>query len=97
VVLIPAGQACGHDLTPSMGRPATERHHFQRDPFVVAGCPETISPLAKKTKSSHEESYYVGGGARQRSRHGGERHHLVGQLLPRGLRPGPRSGPRFGL
>jgi len=67
-----------HDLTPRMGRPATERHHFQGNPFAVAGCPESISPLAKPTKSSHEESYYVGGGARQRSRHAGERHHGEG-------------------
>lgn len=78
LVLGLAGLSYGHDLTPWMGRPATERHHFQRDPFVVAGCPESISPLAKKTKSPHEESYYVGGGARERSRHGGERQHNEG-------------------
>lgn len=70
----PASRAEAHDLTPSMGRPATERRAFQGDPFVIAGCPESISPLAKKTKSSHEESYYVGGGSRERSHHAEERH-----------------------
>jgi hypothetical protein len=63
-----ASWARAHDLTPSMGRPATERRHFQGDQFRRAGDPQCISPLAKPTESSHEFGYYVGGGARERSR-----------------------------
>ena len=65
--------ACGHDLTPPMGRPATKRKHFQGDQFRRAGNPERISPLAKPAESPHEEGYYVGGGARERSRSSEER------------------------
>jgi len=65
--------ADGRDLTPPMGRPATERKHFQGDQFRRAGDPQRISPLAKPTESPHEEGYYVGGGARERSRTSDER------------------------
>jgi hypothetical protein len=67
-----------HDLTPCMGRPATERRHFQGNPFDRAGNPQCISPLAKSTESPHEEGYYVGGGARVKSRGGEERRHHEG-------------------
>jgi hypothetical protein len=70
--------ANGHDLTPSMGRPATERKHFQGDQLRRAGNPQWISPLAKPTESPHEEGYYVGGGAREKSRRGEERRHNEG-------------------
>jgi hypothetical protein len=65
--------ASGHDRTPRMGRPATERKHFQGNQFRRAGNPQCISPLAKPTESPHEEGYYVGGGARVKSHHGEER------------------------
>jgi hypothetical protein len=71
IALAPAVTAAhGRDRTPWMGRPATERKHFQGDQFLRAGCPQCISPLAKPTESSHEIGYYVGGGARERSRRG---------------------------
>ena len=66
----PAGRAAARDLTPFMGRPATERKHFQGDQFRRAGDPQCISRLAKPTESPHEFGYYVGGGARERSRRG---------------------------
>lgn len=53
-----------------MGRPATARKHFQGNQHRRAGCPQNISPLAKPTESPHEIGYYVGGGARERSRQG---------------------------
>lgn len=56
-----------------MGRPATARKHLQGDQCRRAGCPQCISPLAKPTESPHEIGYYVGGGARERSRCGEER------------------------
>ncbi|MCE9631534.1 MAG: hypothetical protein K8S94_12575 [Planctomycetia bacterium] len=65
--------AGGRDLTPPMGRRATERRHFQGNQFRRAGDPQLISPLAKPTESPHEEGYYVGGGARERSRTSEER------------------------
>lgn len=68
-----AGPASAIDLTPFMGRPATQRAHFQGDQFRRAGDPQKISPLAKPTESPHEFGYYVGGGARERSRHGEHR------------------------
>ena len=64
----------GADLTPSMGRPATQRKHFQGDQCARAGNPQCISPLAQPTESPHEEGYSMGGGSRQGSRCGGERH-----------------------
>ncbi len=67
-----------HDLTPSMGRPATERRHFQGNQFDRAGNPQCISPLAKPTESPHEQGYYVGGGARVSSRCGEERREHEG-------------------
>lgn len=70
IVALAFGDASGHDFTPRMGRPATARKHFQGDPFRRAGCPQCISPLAKPTESPHEIGYYVGGGARERSRGG---------------------------
>lgn len=70
--------AWAHDLTPFMGRPATERKHFQGNPFDRAGNPQCISPLAKATESPHEEGYYVGGGARVRSHYGEERREHEG-------------------
>ena len=71
---IPAG-AHNHDWTPRMGRPATERRHFQGDQFDRAGNPECVSPLAKPAESPHEVGYYVGGGARVKSHRGEERRH----------------------
>lgn len=73
LAILPAATSRSHDLTPFMGRPATQRRHFQRDPFRRAGCPQRISPLAKPTESPHETGYYVGGGARERSRRGEHR------------------------
>jgi len=73
-----ATPAIAHDWTPFMGRPATERKHFQGNQFDRAGNPECISPLAKPTESPHEEGYNVGGGARERARHGEERRHNEG-------------------
>ena len=70
--------AAGRDLTPFMGRPVTERKHFQVDPFRRAGDPQFVSPLAKPTESSHEEGYYVGGGAPEKNRHGEPRRHNEG-------------------
>lgn len=70
IVSLAAANALAHDLSPRMGRPATERKHFQGDQFRRAGCPQCISPLAKPTESAHEIGYYVGGGARERSRRG---------------------------
>lgn len=74
VVVIAAGDVCrGHDRHPHipfMGRPATARKHFQGDPHRRAGCPQSISPLAKPTESPHEIGYYVGGGACEHSRRG---------------------------
>lgn len=67
-----------HDLTPFMGRPATERVHFQGDQFLRAGDPQKVSPLAQPTESPHEFGYYVGGGARERSRHAEHRRPAEG-------------------
>ena len=73
-----AASAVAHDWTPFMGRPATERKHFQGNQFDRAGNPECISPLAKPTESPHEEGYYVGGGAHEHARQGEERRHHEG-------------------
>ena len=70
--------AGAHDLTPSMGRPATERRHFQGNQFDRAGNPQCISPLATPAESPHEEGYYVGGGAWVGSRCGEERREHEG-------------------
>jgi len=78
VVACTVTSAWAHDLTPSMGRPATERRHFQGNQFDRAGNPQCISPLAKPTESPHEQGYYVGGGARVRSRCGEERREHEG-------------------
>lgn len=61
------------DLTPSMGRPAAERKHLAVPPDERAGHPKCISPLARPTDSPHEKGYFVGGGARERSRRSCER------------------------
>ena len=74
LLAVPAA-AHNHDWSPWMGRPATERKHFQRDPFDRAGHPECVSPLAKPAESPHEIGYYVGGGARVKAHHGEERRH----------------------
>ena len=75
LLALPASMpVAGHDLTPGMGRPATQRKHFQGNQFQRAGNPQCISPLAKPTESPHEIGYYVGGGAPQKSRHA--EHHL---------------------
>jgi hypothetical protein len=68
-----AAPAVALDLTPWMGRPATERHHFQGDQFHRAGDPQCVSPLAKSAESPFEEGYYVGGGARVKGCLGEER------------------------
>lgn len=65
--------AHNHDWTPRMGRPATERKHFQGNPFDRAGNPECVSPLAKPAESPREVGYYVGGGAPVKARRGEER------------------------
>ncbi|MFM7291929.1 MAG: hypothetical protein ACKOEX_01205 [Planctomycetia bacterium] len=70
--------ATARDLTPYMGRPATERKHFQGDPFQRAGNPQCVSPLAKPTESPHEEGYYIGGGAPEKNRRGDPRRHTEG-------------------
>lgn len=62
--------AHGHDWSPWMGRPATERKHFQGNQFERAGNPQCISPLAKAAESGREIGYYVGGGARVHARAG---------------------------
>lgn len=98
-----AGVAAAHDFTPSMGRPATERKHFQGNQFERAGNPQCISPLAKPTESSHEIGYYIGGGARERSRHAEPRgpHEGVwgtdygGLLVPKHVELGWWHGRRY--
>jgi len=60
-------------LRAHMGRPALERKHFQGNAIDRAGNPESISPFAKPTESPHEEGYFVGGGAREKSPRGEER------------------------
>ena len=62
-----------HDLTPFMGRPATDRKHFQGNPFQRVGNPQCVSRFARPTESPHEEGYSIGGGARERSVASGER------------------------
>jgi hypothetical protein len=92
-----------HDLTPSMGRPATERKHFQGDQFRRAGNPQCVSPLAKPTESPHEIGYYVGGGARERSPRGEPRYHhegiwgtdYAGMIIPKHVRLGWWHGQRY--
>jgi hypothetical protein len=73
LALVALGDVCrAHDrlsLTPSMGRPATERKHFLGDQHRRAGCPQSISVLARSSESAPEIGYFVGGGAPQRSRH----------------------------
>jgi hypothetical protein len=61
-----------------MGRPATQRKHFQGDQFARAGNPQCISPLAMPAESPHEVSYYAGGGARTKARGGEERREVEG-------------------
>ena len=72
LIILAAGDACrahdGHVLEPSMGRPATERKHFRGDQHRRAGCPQSISPLARSSESAPEIGYFVGGGAPQGSR-----------------------------
>jgi len=77
--LLPGGlSASAHDLTPWMGRPATERKHFQGNQFARAGNPQCISPLAMPAESPHEVSYYAGGGARTKAWRGEERREIEG-------------------
>jgi len=73
-----APSAAAHDFTPWMGRPATQRKHFQGDQFARAGNPQCISPLAMPAESPHEVSYYAGGGARTKARGGEERREVEG-------------------
>ena len=68
-----ATSAPAHDLTPWMGRPATERHHFQGDQFRRAGDPQCVSPLAGPGESRHAVGYFVGGGAHVKGWRGEER------------------------
>lgn len=68
-----ATSSSAHDLTPWMGRPATERHHFQGDQFRRAGDPQCTSPLAGPSESRHAVGYYVGGGAHVKGWLGEER------------------------
>ncbi|MBM3956059.1 MAG: hypothetical protein FJ309_15865 [Planctomycetes bacterium] len=68
-----AASGVAADLSPPMGRPATERHQFQGNQFTRAGNPQCLSPFAKPTESPHETGYFIGGGARTRARHGQQR------------------------
>jgi hypothetical protein len=67
LLLVCATAALAHDLTPSMGRPATERHLFQGNQFARAGNPQCLSHFARPTDSPHETGYFIGGGARTRA------------------------------
>ncbi len=97
------GLALAHDFTPSMGKPATERKHFQGNQFQRAGNPQCISPLAKAHDPSHEVGYYVGGGARERSRHGEPRRayegvwgiDYAGHVIPKHVELGWWHGRRY--
>ena len=73
-----AAPCAAHDLTPPMGRPATQRRHFQGDDFARAGNPQCVSRLARSTESPHEEGYFIGGGARERAPAGEKRHTREG-------------------
>lgn len=98
-----ASACLAHDFTPYMGRPATERKHFQGNQFRRAGNPQCISPLAKPTESPHEIGYYVGGGARERSRRGEPRHphegvwgtDYAGLIIPKHVQLGWWHGQRY--
>lgn len=71
VLILVTGRArpmAAADFTPFMGRPTSQREHFQGDQFARAGDPQRISPFARPTDSPHEIGYYMGGGARERSR-----------------------------
>lgn len=68
-----AAPCAARDLTPPMGRPATQRRHFQGNQFVRAGNPQCVSRFARPTESPHEEGYFIGGGARERASAGEER------------------------
>jgi len=67
LLLLGTVPAWAHDLTPSMGRPATERHLFQGNQFARAGNPQCLSRFARPTDSPHETGYFIGGGARTRA------------------------------
>lgn len=103
LVLSACRPSWGRDLTPPMGRPATERRHFQGDQLQRAGNPQCVSPLAKPTESSHEFGYYVGGGARERSRQAGHRvptegvwgTDYLGILIPKHVNLGWWHGRRY--
>lgn len=73
VVAVIATPAAALDLTPWMGRPATERVHFQGDQFHRAGDPQCTSPLAGPGESRHAVGYFVGGGDRVKGWRGEER------------------------
>jgi hypothetical protein len=102
-VVLSGGPCLAHDLTPYMGRPSTERKHFQGDQFRRAGNPHHVSPLAKPTESPHEIGYYVGGGAREKSPRGEPRrpHEGVwgtdysGLVIPKHVRLGWWHGQRY--
>lgn len=103
VLSVVAAASRAHDFTPYMGRPATERKHFQGNQFLRAGNPQCISPLAKPTESPHEIGYYVGGGARQRSSRGEPRHpqegiwgtDYAGLIIPKHVQLGWWHGRRY--
>jgi hypothetical protein len=104
VALTVVAAACrAHDFTPYMGRPATERKHFQGDQFRRAGNPQCVSPLAKPTESPHETGYYVGGGARERSPRGEQRYphegvwgtDYAGMIIPKHVQLGWWHGQRY--
>ena len=78
LALLPATTAPGRDLSPSMGRPVTERHLFQGNPFARAGNPQCISRFARPTESPHETGYFIGGGARTRAAQGEPRRDTDG-------------------
>lgn len=103
VVVLSGGPCFAHDLTPSMGRPSTERKHFQGDQFRRSGNPHHVSPLAKPTESPHEIGYYVGGGAREKSPRGEPRRphegvwgtDYAGLVIPKHVRLGWWHGQRY--
>lgn len=100
---IVAPPAAARDLSLPMGRPATERHHFQGDPFARAGNPQCLSRVARPTESPHETGYFVGGGARTGAPRGEPRRvadgvwgtDFTGILFPKHVELGWWHGQRF--
>lgn len=98
-----APPAVARDLSPPMGRPATERQHFQGDPSTRAGSPQCLSRVARPTESPRETGYFVGGGARTGAARGEPRRvadgtwgtDYIGILFPKHVELGWWHGQRF--